>query len=85
MIGGAVDAPLAIEALGHVYAQHGVVRPLELHDHFLLLLLQVLQELVMDFLQPTLLISCRHASYLLLSCGSFVSLVRLDRFYHILN
>ena len=84
MIGSAVDAPLTIEALWYVDAEYSIVRSLELHHHFLLLLLQILQELVMDLLQPTFLISCGHASHLLLCCSSFTFLGR-NRFYHILN
>ena len=85
MVGSAIDASLTIEALWYVDAEYGVVRSLELHHHFLLLLLQILQELVMDLLQPTLLISCGHASNLLLSCSSFVTFLGRNRFYHILN
>ena len=85
MIGSAVDAPLSIEALRHVDAEHSIVRSLELHHHFLLLLLQILQELVMDLLQPSFLIGCWHASNLLLSCTSIVTFLGRSRFYHILN
>ena len=85
MIGSAIDAPLTIEALWYVDAENGIIRSLELHHHFLLLLLQILQELIMDLLQSAFLISCGHASNLLLSCSSFVTFLGRSRFYHSLN